>query len=146
MLPDAIRIAAPAASERAAPVEAAPEFEKGWFEVQDLGSQIAAARGRRHRAASQVLDFCAGGGGKTLALAAAMGNTGQLYAYDADARRLADTVRRGAAGRRAQPAGPLADRPRARWTGWRGGWTWCSSTRPAPARAPGGATRTPSGG
>ena len=91
--PGAIRIAAPAASERAAPVEAAPAFERGWFEVQDAGSQVAAAvageiKGR------QVLDFCAGGGGKTLALAAAMGNTGQLYAYDSDARRLADTVRR----------------------------------------------------
>ncbi len=61
--------------------------------MQDAGSQIAAAvagdiRGR------QVLDFCAGGGGKTLALAAAMANTGQLYAYDADARRLAETARR----------------------------------------------------
>ena len=91
--PGAVRVPPPAASERAAPVEAAPAFERGWFEVQDAGSQIAAAvagevRGR------QVLDFCAGGGGKTLALAAAMGNTGQLYAYDADARRLADTVRR----------------------------------------------------
>jgi 16S rRNA (cytosine967-C5)-methyltransferase len=89
----AVRVAAPAASERAAPVEAAPAFEKGWFEVQDAGSQVAAAvageiKGR------QVLDFCAGGGGKTLALAAAMDNTGQLYAYDSDARRLADTVRR----------------------------------------------------
>jgi 16S rRNA (cytosine967-C5)-methyltransferase len=89
----AIRIAAPEASERAAPVEAAPAFAKGWFEVQDAGSQIAAAvagdiRGR------QVLDFCAGGGGKTLALAAAMANTGQLYAYDADARRLAETAKR----------------------------------------------------
>jgi len=92
-LPDAIRIAAPEASERAAPVEAAPAFAKGWFEVQDAGSQVAAAvagdiRGR------QVLDFCAGGGGKTLALAAAMANTGQLYAYDADARRLAETAKR----------------------------------------------------
>lgn len=92
-LPDAIRIAAPGASERAAPVEAAPAFAKGWFEVQDAGSQVAAAvagdiRGR------QVLDFCAGGGGKTLALAAAMANTGQLYAYDADARRLAETAKR----------------------------------------------------
>jgi 16S rRNA (cytosine967-C5)-methyltransferase len=90
---DAIRIAAPEASERAAPVEAAPSFAKGWFEVQDAGSQIAAAvagdvRGR------QLLDFCAGGGGKTLALAAAMANTGQLYAYDADARRLAETAKR----------------------------------------------------
>jgi 16S rRNA (cytosine967-C5)-methyltransferase len=91
--PDAVRIAPPAASERAAPVEVAPAFERGAFEVQDAGSQIAAlvageVRGR------QVLDFCAGGGGKTLALAAAMGATGQLYAYDSDARRLTDTVRR----------------------------------------------------
>jgi 16S rRNA (cytosine967-C5)-methyltransferase len=91
--PGAIRIPPPEASERAAPVEAAPAFERGWFEVQDAGSQIAAAvagdvQGR------QVLDFCAGGGGKTLALAAAMANTGQLYAYDSDARRLAETVKR----------------------------------------------------
>jgi len=92
-LETALRIAAPAASERAAPVEAAPAFEKGWFEVQDLGSQIAAARAGEI-ARGQVLDFCAGGGGKTLALAAMMGNTGQLYAYDSDARRLTDTVRR----------------------------------------------------
>lgn len=93
LAPDAVRIPAPAASERAAPVEASPAFEKGWFEVQDIGSQLAASaagdvKGR------QVLDYCAGGGGKTLALAAAMNNTGQLYAYDADARRLTDTVRR----------------------------------------------------
>ena len=92
--PEAVRIRPPEASERAAPVEAAPAFEKGWFEVQDAGSQIAAAvagevKGR------QVLDYCAGGGGKTLSLAAAMANTGQLYAYDSDARRLTDTVRRG---------------------------------------------------
>ena len=73
--------------------ESLPEFAKGWFEVQDLGSQIAAAAASdiAHR---QVLDFCAGGGGKTLALAAAMNNTGQLFAHDADARRLADTQRR----------------------------------------------------
>jgi 16S rRNA (cytosine967-C5)-methyltransferase len=89
----AIRVPAPAASERAAPVEAAPAFEKGWFEVQDAGSQIAAAAAGDVRG-KQVLDFCAGGGGKTLALAAMLGNTGQLYAYDADARRLAETVRR----------------------------------------------------
>ncbi len=92
-LPTAIRIAAPAASERAAPVETAPEFEKGWFEVQDLGSQIAAACAGEI-VGKQVLDYCAGGGGKTLSLAAAMANKGQLYAYDSDARRLTDTVRR----------------------------------------------------
>jgi 16S rRNA (cytosine967-C5)-methyltransferase len=89
----AIRIPAAAASERAAPIEVAPEFEMGWFEVQDLGSQIAAAAAGDIRGL-RVLDFCAGGGGKTLALAAAMQNTGQLYAYDSDARRLTDSVRR----------------------------------------------------
>ncbi len=93
LVPNAIRIPAPQASERAAAVETAPEFEKGWFEVQDLGSQWAAARAGDIRG-KQVLDLCAGGGGKTLALAAAMANTGQLYAYDSDARRLTDTVRR----------------------------------------------------
>jgi 16S rRNA (cytosine967-C5)-methyltransferase len=41
-----------------------------------------------------VLDLCAGGGGKTLALAAAMENSGQIYAYDTDARRPTDTIRR----------------------------------------------------
>lgn len=92
--PDALRVAAPAAADRSGAVEAIPQFGKGWFEVQDLGSQIAAAsagdvKGR------QVLDLCAGGGGKTLAMAAAMANTGQIYAYDSDARRLTDTVRRG---------------------------------------------------
>ncbi len=89
----AFRIPAPDPTERAGAVETIPAFGKGWFEVQDQGSQIAAAaagdiKGR------QVLDFCAGGGGKTLALAAAMGNTGQLYAYDADARRMADLTPR----------------------------------------------------
>jgi 16S rRNA (cytosine967-C5)-methyltransferase len=93
LLTNAIRVPAPDAAERAPAVESAPEFAKGWFEVQDLGSQIAAAaagpiKGR------QALDLCAGGGGKTLALAAAMGNSGQLYAYDSEARRLADTVTR----------------------------------------------------
>ena len=90
-LPNAIRLPAPAAAERSAPAESAPAFEKGAFEIQDLGSQIAAACAGDIKG-KQVLDFCAGGGGKTLALAAAMGNSGQLYAYDSDARRMKDTV------------------------------------------------------
>jgi 16S rRNA (cytosine967-C5)-methyltransferase len=93
VLPAALRIPAPDPSERAGAVETIPAFGKGWFEVQDLGSQIAAACAGEV-AKKQVLDLCAGGGGKTLAIAAAMGATGQIYAYDADARRLADTVRR----------------------------------------------------
>ncbi len=92
-LPDALRIAPPTAQTRAPAVESAPEFQKGWFEVQDLGSQIAAALAGEIKGA-QVLDYCAGGGGKTLALAAAMANRGQIFAYDSDARRLAETVTR----------------------------------------------------
>ena len=69
-------------------VQAEPAYLKGLVEIQDEGSQIAvlasgAAPGQ------QVLDLCAGGGGKTLALAAMMANKGQLYAADTDARRLA---------------------------------------------------------
>jgi 16S rRNA (cytosine967-C5)-methyltransferase len=94
VLDAAFRIAAPQAADRTPSVEAVPAFSKGWFEVQDLGSQIAAATAGEIKG-KQVLDFCAGGGGKTLALAAAMGNSGQIYAHDSDARRLADTIRRG---------------------------------------------------
>jgi 16S rRNA (cytosine967-C5)-methyltransferase len=93
VLDAAFRIAAPQAADRTPSVEAVPAFSKGWFEVQDLGSQIAAATAGPIKG-KQVLDFCAGGGGKTLALAAAMGNSGQIYAHDSDARRLADTIRR----------------------------------------------------
>jgi 16S rRNA (cytosine967-C5)-methyltransferase len=93
ILPTALRIAAPDPMTRSGAVETIPQFSKGWFEVQDLGSQIAAASAG-DVARKQVLDLCAGGGGKTLALAAAMGSTGQIYAYDSDARRLTDTIRR----------------------------------------------------
>jgi 16S rRNA (cytosine967-C5)-methyltransferase len=92
-LETALRVDPPEASARAPAVETAPEFEKGWFEIQDLGSQIAAACAGEIEG-KQVLDYCAGGGGKTLALAAAMSNRGQIFAYDSDARRLTDTVRR----------------------------------------------------
>ncbi len=87
ILTTSARIVAPDPSERAPAVTIIPAYNKGWLEVQDLGSQIAAAAAGAVKGA-QVLDYCAGGGGKTLALAALMENTGQLYAYDMDARRL----------------------------------------------------------
>jgi len=77
-------------------VQSEPAFQKGWFEVQDEGSQIAAALAGAE-AGMQVLDFCAGAGGKTLALSASMGNTGQIFAHDAEKARLApifDRIRR----------------------------------------------------
>jgi 16S rRNA (cytosine967-C5)-methyltransferase len=68
-------------------VEANGAHGRGWFEVQDEASQIAVAlSGAGPRL--QVLDLCAGAGGKTLGLAALMQNTGQLHAYDADKTRL----------------------------------------------------------
>ncbi len=63
-------------------------YLKGWFEVQDQGSQIVATLANG-RPGDQVLDLCAGAGGKTLALAAAMDNRGQIFAYDSDRARLA---------------------------------------------------------
>ncbi len=65
-----------------------PAFVKGLVEVQDEGSQLAVALARP-RPGEQVLDLCAGAGGKTLALAAATENRGQVYAADTDGRRLA---------------------------------------------------------
>ncbi len=70
------------------PVTSEPSFQKGWFEVQDEGSQIAAQLADA-KPGDQVLDLCAGSGGKTLALAAIMENRGQIFAYDGDLRRLA---------------------------------------------------------
>ncbi len=85
--PQGVRVPAPEGAGRAPHVEAETAHGKGWFEVQDEGSQIAALlAGAGPR--MQVLDLCAGAGGKTLALAAGMQNTGQIYAYDADKRQL----------------------------------------------------------
>ena len=73
---------------RAPPLTAEPAFIKGQVEVQDEGSQLASLLAGA-RAGQQVMDLCAGGGGKALALAAAMGNKGQIYATDDDVHRLA---------------------------------------------------------
>jgi len=73
---------------KAPAVHAEPAFIKGMIELQDEGSQLAALFSAA-KAGEQVLDLCAGAGGKTLALAAMMDNKGQLYATDDDKRRLA---------------------------------------------------------
>jgi 16S rRNA (cytosine967-C5)-methyltransferase len=85
--PVGVRIAANKGPSRSPHVEAEPAHGKGWFEVQDEGSQVATLlAGAKPK--EQVLDLCAGAGGKTLALAAITENTGQIYAYDADRMRL----------------------------------------------------------
>jgi 16S rRNA (cytosine967-C5)-methyltransferase len=62
-------------------------FKLGRLEVQDEGSQLLALITDAHRG-EMVADFCAGAGGKTLALGAMMRNTGRLYAFDTSAHRL----------------------------------------------------------
>ncbi len=62
-------------------------FTRGAIEVQDEGSQLLALLVDAHRG-EMVVDFCAGAGGKTLAIGAAMRSTGRLYAFDVSAHRL----------------------------------------------------------
>jgi 16S rRNA (cytosine967-C5)-methyltransferase len=69
-------------------IHAEHAFIKGLIEIQDEGSQLAALLAGA-QPGEQVVDLCAGGGGKTLAIAAAMQNKGQIYATDTDKRRLA---------------------------------------------------------
>jgi 16S rRNA (cytosine967-C5)-methyltransferase len=91
-----IRIAPIKGGGRHPNVQAEPAFQKGWFEVQDEGSQLVSEL-TGAAAGMQVLDYCAGAGGKSLALSAAMDNHGQVFAHDAEKVRLApifDRIRR----------------------------------------------------
>lgn len=79
--PDALRLPG------GTPVETWPEFAQGLFEVQDSGSQLTCSA-LEIRPGEAVVDLCAGAGGKTLALAAALQGEGQLLACDIDRPRL----------------------------------------------------------
>ncbi|MDT7933976.1 MAG: RsmB/NOP family class I SAM-dependent RNA methyltransferase [Sphingomonadaceae bacterium] len=97
--PDGLRLAAGTAIERH------PAYLAGLVEVQDEGSQLAAL-GAGAEPGMTVVDLCAGAGGKTLALAAAMANAGRIVACDTDRRRL------GQLGPRAARAGVTISEPR----------------------------------
>ena len=80
--PDAIRLSSKPALTNW------PAYREGRIEVQDEGSQLI-ARLLQPRRGEMVVDFCAGAGGKTLALGALMRSSGRLYAFDVNERRLA---------------------------------------------------------
>ena len=69
------------------------EFKQGWFEVQDEGSQLLATL-TGVKAGDRVVDFCAGAGGKTLAMAAMMNNKGSIQACDVHTKRLDNLSKR----------------------------------------------------
>jgi 16S rRNA (cytosine967-C5)-methyltransferase len=91
--PVGVRIASGRADEKPPFVAAELAYKRGLFEIQDEGSQIAALMAAA-AGGSQVVDLCAGGGGKALAMAAALSNRGQIYAYDSDKRRFGDILER----------------------------------------------------
>lgn len=70
-----------------------PEFKKGYFEVQDEGSQLLANL-VQCEAGQLIMDFCAGSGGKTLAFAPIMQNTGQIFLHDVRSYALQDAKKR----------------------------------------------------
>ena len=145
LAPNALRIPAPAANERAAPVESAPGVRQGL--VRGAGRGLADRRGRGRRdqgpPGARLLrrrrrqDPGAGRGHGQL------GPALRLRLRRAPPDRDGDAARSGPACATCRSARRSAPTP---WPGWRAGWTWCSSTPPAPARAPGGGIRTPSGG
>lgn len=76
-----------AGHKRGPALAAETAYVKGYVEPQDEGSQLASLLCAA-QPGEQILDLCAGGGGKALALAGQMHNRGQIYAHDSDGRRL----------------------------------------------------------
>ncbi|WP_025898530.1 RsmB/NOP family class I SAM-dependent RNA methyltransferase [Sneathiella glossodoripedis] len=68
-------------------------YKEGYLEIQDEAAQISALLAGA-KPDSKVIDYCAGGGGKSLVLAASMENRGKLYAFDINSRRMKDIAER----------------------------------------------------
>ncbi|HEU5047066.1 MAG TPA: RsmB/NOP family class I SAM-dependent RNA methyltransferase [Rickettsiales bacterium] len=76
-----------------APIFTSEYFKRGWFEMQDEGSQLVIQM-LDAKPGQKVIDFCAGAGGKTLALAAMMQNKGRILAWDTSEKRLGQMAER----------------------------------------------------
>ena len=109
---------------RAPPLASDPAYVKGLVELQDEGSQLAALLAEA-KPGMQVLDLCAGAGGKTLALAAAMENQGQIYAADPDFASPCADLRQARPLGRAQCPGARAEGHTDVLGDLKGGAIWC---------------------
>ncbi len=88
-----LRLAATKGATRGANILPEAAYQKGWLEVQDAGSQVVSELVYA-QPGEQILDFCAGAGGKTLAISALMNNKGQIHSFDIDRTRLAPIYER----------------------------------------------------
>lgn len=91
--PNALRVPVGVGPAKPPHIQSEPAYKKGLIEIQDEGSQIAAALAHA-KPGELVLDLCAGAGGKTLAMAAEMQNRGTIHVFDADKRRFGDLFER----------------------------------------------------
>lgn len=93
ILPQALRLMPSTRFKRKQHLTSLMEYKQGHFEIQDFGSQLV-AKLVDAKANMQILDYCAGAGGKSLALAADMQNKGQIFAYDKFKHRLSPIYER----------------------------------------------------
>ena len=93
--PVGLRIPALSGDGRLPNIQIEEGYQTGAVEIQDEGSQIVSLLVDA-KPGEKILDYCAGGGGKSLALAADMQNQGKVYGFDIDKRRLAPTYERAA--------------------------------------------------
>ena len=91
--PVGLRIKALKGDGRLPNIQIEEGYQTGAVEIQDEGSQIVSLL-VDVKPGDRVLDYCAGGGGKSLALAADMNNQGSVYGFDIDKRRLAPLYQR----------------------------------------------------
>jgi len=91
--PIGLRIEALAGDGRLPNIQIEEGYQTGTVEIQDEGSQIVSLLVDA-KPGDKVLDYCAGGGGKSLALAADMDNQGSVFGFDIDKRRLAPLYQR----------------------------------------------------